>query len=776
MALTFAAIPFDTASAVRFGDVAGLPRGYWAVRAPYDEALSANNSTGITTHGENIINFWLQDRTAGQAAAVFLADVQGYGWEINELWSVTNKVAEEYQARGDIQNAIRIYRMALAFVDPYKALIPSIGGDPDDMEFSRIYLQNWLAAWDVTVELYAEIESSSGSGDTSFRGALHEPRTGIFYGEPPGNSAMMSFDKKPSGTLIYVEYETESLPERVEHDLLINESRHGYNRQDYSIIEIAWNFRYEGSTLRSVPGDRTKVVEAARYLNSLGLPILLRVGAEMNVWENAADPEAYKTAFRFVANIMHENAPNVAMVWSVNSVSSAGLTYEMFYPGAEYVDWVGISLYVGKYFRGNPNTTDSEAAIWGSGRYSNPVRFVADLVRLYGARHPIMIAEGGVTLYNRPNNENLTAWALPWMRVMYTYIPMLFPEVKAIFWFNVDFPGVSGYNFSASPQAADLYRQLTSSGYFLGKGQTSAGITYAKIGTATLPANAVTLLTFAPLYTLSNLSVQYYVDGTQMGQSTDVPYRLSLDLSGHSNGAHSLQIRVLSGGVVQKTEDYYLYKNGAEVIVSNSPIAGPPAPPPNPIDTAAEWARALILSAILKGFVPEDLQDNYSDVITREEFCRMAVNWIEYALGKSIDAVLADNGVSRNPNAFSDTTNPDILAAFALRILSGVVAPTETAPGRFNPNGDFTRQEAAVMITNTCRAIGVDVDNPPTSDFADLNTADVWARSGINFARAKGIMSGVTSTPPLLFEPHTTFTRQESILLFNNIDPATLLS
>jgi len=775
LALTFAVIPAANVRAVSFGNVAGLPRGYWAIRSPYDDALSANNSAGITTHGENVINFWLQGSTAGQAAAAYLADVPGHGWEINELWSVTNRVAQEYEARGDIPNAIRMYGMALVFVDPYKALTPSIGGNPDDMEFARIRLQNWLSAWDVTVDLYAEIDAGYGVGDTSFHGAKHEPRTGIFYGEPPGNSAMMNFSKKPSGTLIYVEYEIESLPMRVENDLVQNETQHGYRRGDYSIIEIAWNFMYEGSTLRSVPGDRAKVVEAAQYLNSLGLPILLRVGAEMNVWQNAADPEAFKTAFRFIANIMREYAPNVALVWAVNHVSAAGLTFEMFYPGAEYVDWVGISLYARKYFMGDPNTTDTTAAIWGTGRYSNPIRDIEHLVRLYGSTHPIMIAEGGVTLYNRSNGENLTAWALPQMRMMYAYIPMLFPEVKAVFWFNSNIRGHYRFDFADSPQAADLYRQLTSSGYFLGKGQTSASITYKKLGTATLPTNAVTLLTYAPFFTLDDLTVQYYVDGAWVGQSTDIPYRMSLNLSGYSDGVHSLQIRVLSGGVVQKTEDYYLFKNGAEVIVSSDPLGQLPPPVSNPLDTAEEWARERIQSAIAKGFVPVDLQGDYSDVITRQEFCRMAVSWIEYALGKSIDTVLAENGVTRNMNAFSDTIDPDILAAYALGILSGEVAPTETTPGRFNPDGDFTRQQAAVMVMNTCKAIGVDVSNPPVSDFADLDEADGWARQGINFARAKGFMAGVTSTPPLLFIPHTTFTRQESILLFDNIDPATLL-
>ena len=194
-----------------------------------------------------------------------------------------------------------------------------------------------------------------------------------------------------------------------------------------------------------------------------------------------------------------------------------------------------------------------------------------------------------------------------------------------------------------------------------------------------------------------------------------------------------------------------------------------------PIDSADEWARSGIADAVGKGFVPDDIQDNYRNNITRQEFCRLAVGWMEYALGMGIDAILRENEVSRDPNAFSDTSNPTILAAYALGILSGEVAPSPGAPGRFNPGGTFTRQQAAVMVMNTCGAIGGNTGDFPACDFSDLYQADNWARPGINYVRYLGIMSGVSQTQPV-FSPFGTFTRQESILLFNNIDIEAVLS
>ena len=163
-----------------------------------------------------------------------------------------------------------------------------------------------------------------------------------------------------------------------------------------------------------------------------------------------------------------------------------------------------------------------------------------------------------------------------------------------------------------------------------------------------------------------------------------------------------------------------------------------------------------------KGFVPADIQSNYTNVITRQEFCRMAVKWVEYATGKSIDAVLSERGLSRDPNAFSDTNDPDILAAFALGITSG------TGGGRFTPDGQFSREQAATMIMNTCKVVGANVLNPPTSNFTDLNVASSWAVDGINFVRANGIMQGTVTDPPT-FSPKTNYTREQSIITFNNI-------
>lgn len=186
------------------------------------------------------------------------------------------------------------------------------------------------------------------------------------------------------------------------------------------------------------------------------------------------------------------------------------------------------------------------------------------------------------------------------------------------------------------------------------------------------------------------------------------------------------------------------------------------------LSTAASWAREGIQSAYAKGFIPADLQNSYNSTITRAEFCRMAVQWLEYATGKTIDTILSEKGVARDPNAFDDTKDEYILAAYALDITTGTVAPTASTPGKFTPNGSFSREQAAAMIRNVCKVYGAKVVDTPSQGFTDIGTASGWAVDGINFCYANRIMNG-TSTSSLVFSPAQAYSREQSIVTFNNI-------
>jgi len=138
----------------------------------------------------------------------------------------------------------------------------------------------------------------------------------------------------------------------------------------------------------------------------------------------------------------------------------------------------------------------------------------------------------------------------------------------------------------------------------------------------------------------------------------------------------------------------------------------------------------------------------------------MAVMFVEYRTGKTINEVMAEKGVLRNPSAFTDTSDPYILAAYALGITTGV------GGNRFDPSGSINRQQAATMLMRVCGVLGIDTDNPPASGFTDMSNAQTWAVNGINFCYANGIMQGTGNNN---FSPNTPYQRQQSIVTFDRI-------
>ena len=240
----------------------------------------------------------------------------------------------------------------------------------------------------------------------------------------------------------------------------------------------------------------------------------------------------------------------------------------------------------------------------------------------------------------------------------------------------------------------------------------------------------------------------------------------------HENDANlsrTITYELPAGTYYVKLHTYWAMRGNEYTLTFSTPGATDPQPGGAPnIDSADGWARAAIESAYAKGFIPADIQSSYTDVITRAEFCRLAVMWMEYVLGQGIDEILAQRADSLREGTFSDTSDPAILAAFKLRIINGTTMPAAGSPGVFTPNGNFNRQMAARLIMNVCEAVGADISNPPASDFVDLNTAETWARDGINYCRKYGIMGG-TSTATPTFSPNDNYTRQQGIMTFDNI-------
>ncbi|OBF19445.1 glycosyl hydrolase [Mycobacterium sp. ACS4331] len=212
-------------------------------------------------------------------------------------------------------------------------------------------------------------------------------------------------------------------------------------------------------------------------LNDQGVPVIVRLAHEMNgswyAW--GQQPEHYRWVFRQVADAIHRVAPGSAMMWAPNygggypfaggqyaakpgtpdflaldtdrdgALTMADDPYGPYYPGDEYVDWVGISL----YHWGNQRP-------WGNNEITEPGKFVdmltgnyngtagddlgvPDFYQVYGQerRHPVAVVEtAAIFTPSRAGQSELAVKRAWWRQVFAEETHRRFPQLKMINWFE----------------------------------------------------------------------------------------------------------------------------------------------------------------------------------------------------------------------------------------------------------------------------------------------------------------------------------------------------
>jgi hypothetical protein len=130
------------------------------------------------------------------------------------------------------------------------------------------------------------------------------------------------------------------------------------------------------------PYLRTQAQAVAAYAK----PVFLRIDWEMNgdwypEWGSAAmSPEAYVAAWRHIrAVFQQQGATNAAFIWCPNIGELGGRPWTDWYPGDDYVDWVGLDAY--------PKPADAAAEVSGAGGLDELATFAAS------SNKPAMLAE-----------------------------------------------------------------------------------------------------------------------------------------------------------------------------------------------------------------------------------------------------------------------------------------------------------------------------------------------------------------------------------------------
>jgi beta-mannanase len=208
-------------------------------------------------------------------------------------------------------------------------------------------------------------------------------------------------------------------------------------------VQLAWEpWDYGASDLVNQPAYQlrditngnwdTDIRRWARQMRDFGYPIMIRPMCEMNgdwtSWSgivNGNAPADYAPAFRHVHDIfVQEGATNVKFVWSPNrdgDSSTAAWTFTTYYPGDNYVDYIGID----GYNWGTMYKTADWTSSWEP--FDEVLKYSYDAFTSRSVR-PVFISEMATT--------ELGGDKAAWITDTFNKLPVRFPRIVGLTWFN----------------------------------------------------------------------------------------------------------------------------------------------------------------------------------------------------------------------------------------------------------------------------------------------------------------------------------------------------
>jgi len=214
---------------------------------------------------------------------------------------------------------------------------------------------------------------------------------------------------------------------------------------------------------------------------TFGRPMVVVFGNEMNgtwfpwsgayygadAWDNEHNnwkgPETYRLAYRHVVDrVRARGVTNIKWMFHVNNYSYPLDTWNFassYYPGADYVDWLGLSVY-GQQFKDEPNPDIPSLVDW-------PYQEICDL----DPKKPVMITEWATGDF--PFASDIQGMRKPeWIKQALDLFRTRYPRVKAAVywherWQNED-QSYSNLRVNSSIEALDAYRKAIANPEWLG--------------------------------------------------------------------------------------------------------------------------------------------------------------------------------------------------------------------------------------------------------------------------------------------------------------------
>ncbi len=518
------------------------PKGYWAIRERYVSADNSADYRGVLEAVADMENLYPNVSTTREHEVL--------------IWPyLSASVAAEKAGYYD-----KAIEYSQKFINSAKLLQEKTGANHEENIKFREAILNHLT---LGPEVYTD---ATYPADVPFHGAMYENEKGAFVGSCyDGMTGSLDGELVP-GFLLYVRFFEES----------VESFSHMFPEKDDIYFEIAWNVYPENLySLQRVlePSSDEYIISNLKYISGIHENVLLRFGAEVNCWEMPADDaeranyiETYKQAFRKIANLARQYAPNAAMLYSPSDISNMYVTAEDFYPGDEYVDWVGMSVYDNLNPESSNILGDVSDAYFCRGVYDNVIVRMRNIIEAFGERKPILVSESGFA-YNDSTGTQTLEHALNKMKEFYTYADMVYPQIKGIMYFNKNME--KDFSLTQNDAMRDEYYHLLRENLpvmsYLNRG--TAG--YTRFSTLNETRDEINLYTYAS-YPGAETSVSYSIDGVGIPSQQEIPYKAHIDVASLSAGAHKLTVSIWAANTnFIKEYNFYVGENG---FVSTNPI------------------------------------------------------------------------------------------------------------------------------------------------------------------------------------------------------------
>ncbi|OON99787.1 MAG: hypothetical protein ATN35_10885 [Epulopiscium sp. Nele67-Bin004] len=145
--------------------------------------------------------------------------------------------------------------------------------------------------------------------------------------------------------------------------------------------------------------------------------------------QNVTNPIEYKEKFQEAYQIIKKYIPEAVIVWSLDYSEIEDIY--MFYPGDDVVDWVGLNIYMYKYF-------DNELVDYD----------ISDNIDLwyktFQSTKPLMITGLGISSFSQIDHTYYIADAKNKLKYFYEEMLDCYPRIKGILYSDVDMRKVGG--------------------------------------------------------------------------------------------------------------------------------------------------------------------------------------------------------------------------------------------------------------------------------------------------------------------------------------------